>query len=233
MISIVVPTYNEEEHIKEMIEALLNLGEIEIIIAEDGSTDDTRKIIEEFLGRCDNVIISSEQNRRGKGAAIKRGLGVADCDIFGFIDADLATHPNELLKLKEEIDKGFDIAIGSRNLPDSKITKRQPFHRILLGNLYRNIVRSMLKVDVYDLQCGCKLFKREVWENVDVECDGFAFDTEFLAKANAKGYKISEVPIMWRNSEDSKVDPIKDTVHMFRTVLRVRSEIGAGEDFKR
>lgn len=233
MISIVVPAYNEEEHIQDMITALLSLGDIEIIITEDGSTDNTKEIIREFSKRYDNVIVSSKQNRSGKGGAIKRGLEIANGDILGYIDADMATHPNELLKLKEEIDSGAHVAIGSRNLPDSNIAKKQPFYRILLGKMYRNLVHLLIKVDLYDLQCGCKLFKRVVWENVDVKCDGFAFDTELIAKANIKGYKISEVPITWKNKEDSKVNPIKDTVHMFRTVLRVRSEINAGKPFQR
>jgi len=207
MISIVVPTYNEERHIVETLDALLELGGIEIIIAEDGSTDATVDIIKSYSEKYENIIITSEPVRSGKGAAIKRGLKFAKGDLLGFIDADMATHPQELLKLKDEIYSGADIAIGSRNLQESEIKIRQPPHRIFLGGVYRGLVRMLLNVDVSDFQCGCKLFKREVWETVDVLSDDFAFDTELLAKANARSYMVSEVPITWKNSEESKVSP--------------------------
>ncbi len=227
MISIVVPSYNEEKHIVETLEALLDLGDVEIIIAEDGSTDATVDIINGYSKKYENIIVTSEPVRSGKGAAIKRGLNFAKGDLLGFIDADMATHPQELLKLKDEIYSGADIAIGSRNLQESDIKIRQPPHRIFLGWVYRGLVRSLLNVDVRDFQCGCKLFKREVWETVDVLSDDFAFDTELLAKASARSYTISEVPITWKNSEGSKVSPVTDTLKMFRTVLKVRSEINA------
>ncbi|MDY6866163.1 MAG: glycosyltransferase family 2 protein, partial [Halobacteriota archaeon] len=131
------------------------------------------------------------------------------------------------IKLKEEIDSGADIAIGSRNLKDSEIKIKQPPHRIFLGGVYRGLVRTLLKVDVSDFQCGCKLFKREVWESLEILSDDFAFDTELLAKASARSYIIKETPITWKNSEGSKVSPVTDTLKMFRTVLKVRGELNA------
>ncbi|MDY6959128.1 MAG: glycosyltransferase, partial [Halobacteriota archaeon] len=173
----------------------------------------------------ENITIASEKQRSGKGAAIKRGLNLAKGDLLGFIDADMATHPKELIKLKEEIDSGADIAIGSRNLKESDIKIKQPPHRIFLGMVYRGLVRTLLKVDVSDFQCGCKLFRREVWESLEIVSDDFAFDTELLAKASARSYIIKETPITWKNSEESKVNPLTDTLKMFRTILKVRGEL--------
>jgi glycosyltransferase involved in cell wall biosynthesis len=225
MKSIVIPAYNEEDNIKDAVKALLKLGDVEVIISDDGSEDRTRQIAQDLADRHDNVHLTSSINR-GKGAALKRGLNLAEGGILGFIDADMSAHPKELLKLFEELEKGADLAIGSRDLPDSILLIAQPFHRRVLGSAYSLLARKLFGIEVRDFQCGCKAFKREVWESIEVNTNGYAFDTELLAKAHAKGFKVKEVPITWRDSEKSRVNSLKDPIIMFIDLLRIRREMG-------
>lgn len=223
MISIVIPAYNEAENIEKVVKAVLELGNVEVIISDDGSTDGTGDIARR-LAKLENVIFISGENR-GKGAAIKRGLKMAGGDVMGFLDADMSAHPNELLKLFKEIDNGADVAIGSRDLPGSVIPVKQPIYRRFLGYVYRTLTRHLFKIDIMDFQCGLKVFKKEVWDDINVDTDGFAFDTELIAKAHKRGYTIKEVPITWQNFPRSKVNPISDSIKMFLELIKIRGRI--------
>ncbi len=222
MRSIVIPAYNEAENIEKVVKAVLELGDIEVIVSDDGSTDGTGDIIRR-LG-LENVRLVSGKNR-GKGTAIKRGLRIASSDVMGFLDADMSAHPDELLNLFKELDDGADVVIGSRDLPESVIPVKQPVHRRFLGTLYRTITRRLFKIDIMDFQCGLKVFKKEVWDNITVDTDGFAFDTELIAKAHKRGYTIKEVPITWQNFPKSKVNPVSDSIKMFIELIKIRSRI--------
>ncbi len=220
MKSIVIPAYNEAENIERVVKAVLELGDVEVIISDDGSTDGTGDIAKR-LAEIENVQVVSGENR-GKGAAIKRGLEMANGDILGFLDADMSAHPKEFLKLFREIDEGADVAIGSRDLPESFIPAKQPMHRRLLGKIYRTLTRHLFKIDVMDFQCGLKVFKKEVWDSVRIDTDGFVFDTELIVKAHKRGYTIKEVPITWQNSPKSKVNPIFDSTKMLIELIKIR-----------
>lgn len=223
MISIIVPTYNEIKNIKTVLINLLDIDDIEIIITEDASTDGTRELAEFFAKKYLNITLTSSDKRCGKGAAIKRGIAISHGELVGFIDADMATHPSELKKLIKEINAGADMAIGSRALPSSNIIKKQPWYRVLLGRTYSLLVRTMFGIDIRDYQCGCKLFKRSVWNAITVNCNDFGFDTELIIKAYRAGYKIKEVPVRWQNDRSSKVNPFMDSIRMFRTLLKIKT----------
>ncbi len=223
MKSIVVPAYDEAKNLERVVKATLELGDLEVIISDDGSTDDTGKIARELV-KLENVLLVSDENM-GKGSAIKRGLGIASGDILGFLDADMSAHPQEFLKLFKEIESGVDVAIGSRDLPESIIPIKQPIYRRCLGYFYKTFTRRLFKINIMDFQCGLKIFRREVWENINVDADGFAFDTELIVKAQKKGYKIKEVPITWQDSSRSKVNPISDSIKMFFELLKIRGRV--------
>ena len=223
MKSIVIPAYNEADNIEKVVKATLELEDIEVIISDDGSIDNTAMVAKE-LAKLENVLLVSGENR-GKGAAIKRGLKIASGEIFGFLDADMSAHPKALVRLFNEIENGADVAIGSRDLPESIISIKQPGYRRFMGYVYRNFTRWLFKMDIKDFQCGLKVFKREVWENVNVRTDGFSFDTELITRAHKKGYTIREVPITWQNFRRSKVNPLSDPVKMFIELLKIRGRI--------
>ena len=223
MKSIVIPAYNEEENIENAVKAVLELEDVEVIISDDGSTDGTGDIGRR-LTKLENVVFVGGKNR-GKGAAIKQGLKVANGDILGFLDADMSAHPNELLKLFKEIYNGADVVIGSRDLPDSVIPVKQPVYRRFLGYIYRTLARQLFKIDIMDFQCGLKVFRREAWDSIKVDTDGLAFDTELIARAHRRGYTIKEVPITWQNFPKSKVNPISDSIAMLIELIKIRGRI--------
>lgn len=222
MISIIVPAYNEIKHLECTLMHLLEINDIEIIIAEDSSVDGTRELAETFVRKYPNVFLTSSNTRSGKGAAIKRGIAMSHGELIGFIDADMSTHPEELNKLIDVINGSADMAIGSRNLPSSNIIIKQPWYRVLLGRTYSLIVRTMFGIDIRDYQCGCKLFKRSIWNEITVNCNDFGFDTELIIKAYRAGYKIKEVPVRWQNDRSSKVNPFMDSIRMFKTLLKIK-----------
>jgi glycosyltransferase involved in cell wall biosynthesis len=224
MKSVVIPAYNEEKNIKKIVESLLELGDLEIIISDDGSTDRTREIAQKLARKYPAVFLTSDVNK-GKGAALKRGFKISRGEVLGFLDADMSAHPSEIMKLFKEIERGVDLAIGSRDLQDSVVPIKQPYHRRVLGTIYSIIARKLFNIDVRDFQCGCKAFKREVWERVKVKSDGYTFDTELIAKAHALGFKIKEVPITWRDSAESKVNLLKDPLSMMLDLFRIRREV--------
>jgi glycosyltransferase involved in cell wall biosynthesis len=224
MKSIVIPAYNEADNIEGVVKATLELEDVEVIVSDDGSTDGTDDIARE-LAKLENVLLVSDEENMGKGAAIKRGLKIANGDVLGFLDADMSAHPKELLKLFKEIGNGADIAIGSRDLPESILPIKQPTYRRFLGYVYRTFTRYLFKIDIMDFQCGLKVFKKEVWDSVNVDTDGFAFDTELIARAHKKGYTIKEVPITWQNSPKSKVNPVSDSIKMFIELIKIRGRV--------
>jgi glycosyltransferase involved in cell wall biosynthesis len=223
MKSIVIPAYNEEGTIDRAVMRTLELSDVEVIISDDGSTDRTSDVASRLAKQEKVMLVSGE--RRGKGAAIKRGLEVANGDLLGFLDADLSAHPRTLPGLFKEIEKGADVVIGSRDLHGSIIPIKQPLYRRFMGAVYRTFTRWLFNIDIRDFQCGLKVFRREVWENIEVKTDGFAFDTEFLVKAHKKGYKIKEVPITWQNFPRSRVNPVFDSIEMFIELLKIRSRM--------
>ena len=225
MISVVIPAHNEAGEIDKLLQEFSFFHDIELIVAEDASTDGTLEIVQEFAARNCNVILTCSGTLTGKGGAIKRGLAAATGDVLGFIDADRSIHPDDFMRVVDAIDGGADLAIGSRRLPASVILQPQPPLRRILGSAYAALARALLQTTERDLQCGCKAFRRSLWDALSVNCDGFAFDTELIAKAHKKGFAVTEVPITWRNQAHSKVKVGRDVFQMLRCLLSVRAEI--------
>jgi dolichyl-phosphate beta-glucosyltransferase len=225
MISVVIPAHNEAGEIDKLLQEFSSFDGLELIVAEDASTDGTPGIVQEFASRNRNVMLTRSTTLTGKGGAIKRGLAAASGDVLGFIDADRSVHPGDFMRVVDAIDCGADLAIGSRKLPASVILQPQPLLRRILGSAYAVLARVLLQTTERDLQCGCKAFRRSLWDALNVNCDGFAFDTELVAKAHKKGFAIAEVPITWRNEAHSKVKVRRDVLPMLRCLLSVRAEI--------
>ncbi len=224
-ISIIIPAYNEAENIESTIRSIgqkLNDKnfDYEIIVVDDGSTDKTYRKAK-GLSRFNTAVIRLEKNM-GKGAAVKNGVLSADGDFLLYTDADNSTDISHLFDFLEKIEK-YDILIGSRGLPESKILKRQPYYKEFLGDLANICIRKFLKMNYMDTQCGFKLFTREVAEKVVplTSCLRWGFDFEFLKIAEAKGFKIKELPVCWKNASDSKVQ-FFDYFRTFKSLLDVK-----------
>ncbi len=171
------------------------------------------------------MILSSSPVLAGKGAALRRGLALATGDVLGFVDGDASIHPRDFMRVAATIEQGADLAVGSRRLRGSIIACPQPLSRRLSGSIYRTLARLLLDTAIRDFQCGCKAFRREVWDAITITCDGFAFDAELIAKANREGFNIVEVPITWSNKANSKVSLTRHTLAMLRCLLKARADV--------
>ena len=225
MLSVVIPAHNEADHIGGLLEAFSVFSGVELIVAEDASTDGTQNIVQEFATRNNNVVLSSCDTLTGKGAAVKRGLKLAKGDVLGFIDGDGSIHPKELMRVATTIDDGADLAVGSRDLRTSVIVRPQPLSRRVSGSIYSLLARALLDTHIKDFQCGCKVFRRDLWNSLTITCDGFGFDTELIAKAHKEGFVIIEVPITWSNQFNTKVRITRDVLPMLKCLLKARAQV--------
>jgi dolichyl-phosphate beta-glucosyltransferase len=228
-ISIVIPAYNEEKRIGKTLKKVYEYFkekkiEFEIIVVDDGSNDKTVEIVENFSFDKKEIRILKHEKNMGKGAAVKTGILNAKGELILFTDADLSTPIEEFEKLKNEIENGYDIAIGSRGLKDSKIVIPQPFYRRIIGRIFPLLVRLLVINDFKDTQCGFKLFKKEVGKKIfsQLKTNGFAFDVEVLARGKKENFKIAEVGVVWYNSPESKVSVLKAPVKMFLELNKIK-----------
>jgi dolichyl-phosphate beta-glucosyltransferase len=144
-------------------------------------------------------------------------------------DADLSTPIEELERLGARMDEGYDVVIGSRALPGARIEVRQPWFRENSGRLFNLFVRALAVPGVTDTQCGFKLFSAAAARDVfsAARLDGFSFDVEALFLARRKGYRIAEVPILWRNDAATRVSLVRGFL-AFPDLLRIRANAWTG-----
>ena len=194
-----------------------------MVVAEDGSTDGTLKIAEEYASRNSQISVVHSPHRLGKGGGIWNGIKAAKGDLVMFMDADLSTGPDQIPRLMAAIEQGADLAIGSRALPESRLTKSRSLARKVLSSGFNWLFRALFQMDIKDTQCGFKMMRREVAEDLAprVKTNGFAFDVDLIVKAHDRGYKIVEVPIVWTPAEGSKINLRRHTVEMARDVLKL------------
>lgn len=237
-VSIVIPAYNESERIVAPLNTVLEFisasgKNIEVIVVDDGSSDDTAKVAERAFSAMPNIqsnVIRYEKNR-GKGFAVKTGLLAANADVALFSDADLSTPINEMSKLVDPISNGeCDVAFGSRALDRSLIGTHQPWRREQGGRVMNFIIRTMSGLPFADTQCGFKAFNLVKFRPLlDVmKIDRFGFDVEFLFVANYHKLRLKEIPVRWNDVEGSKVSVFRDTRRMISELNQIRSNARQG-----
>lgn len=234
-LSVIIPAYNEAERIPHTIrrvhEYLSDVAQdFEIVVVDDGSVDDTREIVKEAAREMPRLRLVTNGVNRGKGFSVRHGFLESNGGYVLFSDADLSTPIEELESFLEEMEKGADIVIGSRSLNDSRIIKRQPIYRILMGRTFNKLVRALTVHGIVDTQCGFKLFRRSTCERLFFaqRVERFAFDVELLFLAAKAGLTVRELPVRWINSPLSKVSVLKDSARMLLDVLRIRLNWLAG-----
>ncbi|MEK7673076.1 MAG: glycosyltransferase [Patescibacteria group bacterium] len=229
-LSVIIPAYNEEKRIKISLPIIAayfknkNLS-VEIIVVNDGSKDDTKKVVEGFKKKIPNLSLINLQKNLGKGAAVKSGMEASKGKYILFTDADNSTPIEEFDKLFTSLkESDAQVAIGSRYLKDSNVKIRQPKYRILLGRAGNLLIRTILLRGISDSQCGFKLFESEAAKKIFVlqKVKRFGFDMESLVIAKSLGYKIIEVPVSWYNSTESRVRPIKDSLTTLKDLFFVK-----------
>ncbi len=209
-LSIIIPVYNES---KRIIPTLFDISQYlskvnysyQILVVNDGSTDNTFQIVENLKEKIKNLEIVGYEKNRGKGEAVSFGMLNTKGDNILFMDADNSTEIKEIEKFIPFLND-FEVIIGSRYLPDSNIVLKQPLYKRVLGGGGRLLTRFLILPKIKDFQCGFKLFKRnsakEIFKRMRVK--GVLFDVEVLAIARLLGYRIKEVGIEWKNDKDSR-----------------------------
>ena len=227
VLSIVIPAYNEENRLPSTLEQVFHFLEkqpfaSEIIVVENGSSDQTFEIAQEFAAGMQNVqILRSEQ--RGKGLAIQRGVMAANGEYVFMCDADLSMPVEEISKFIPPQLKNLDIAIASREAPGS-IRYNEPYYRHFTGRVFNTLIRLLVLPGLQDTQCGFKCIRAQVARDIFPyqTLTGWAFDVELLYIARLHGYQIVEIPIGWYFNADSKISVIRDSLRMFLDLLRIR-----------
>ena len=232
-LTIVIPAYNESKRIlKNLIEIDNYISKksfnnsVQTIIVNDGSKDDTLEIVNDWITKesKNHFSVVSYTENRGKGYAIKEGFLKSNSDLILYTDADGASPIEEVEKLFDAINQGFDVACGSRVLNSESSNVKMAIKRRFIGLMFHMIL-GILGLDfIQDTQCGFKLFKSDVAKKLAnaQKCFNFSFDIEYLFLAKRFGYKIKEVPINWYHVKGSKVNLLTDSVKMFLEVLNIR-----------
>ncbi|HEY6444489.1 MAG TPA: dolichyl-phosphate beta-glucosyltransferase [Candidatus Acidoferrales bacterium] len=232
-LSIVVPAYNEEERLGRTLSRVHEYfsrdprvaNALEIIVVDDGSTDGTVRIAQEWARAVSHggFRLFSNESNRGKGYSVRRGMLEARARIALFTDADLSAPIEESEKLLAAIAAGHDIAIGSRALDRSLISAHQSVFRETAGIIFNALVRLFTGLALYDTQCGFKAFVREpcriIFEQQRI--DGFGFDPEVLFLARRHGLRTAEVPVRWAHDPATKVHVVQDSIFMFGDLMYI------------
>jgi dolichyl-phosphate beta-glucosyltransferase len=234
LLTIVIPAYNEELRLPE------SLGKIarflreqtyaaEVIVVENGSSDDTSGVVARFqaeeMRTEDSFELRLLHSSPGKGAAVKVGMLAGEGEFLFICDADLSMPIEEVAKFlpPQFQDSHYDLAIASRELPGS-VRYDEPGYRHLMGRVFNLIVRVLAVPGIEDTQCGFKCFTREAAQAIFPKqtIDGWGFDIEVLFVGRRLGYDLVEVPINWYYKDNSRISPIRDSINMVLEVLKIR-----------
>jgi len=228
-VTAVIPVFNDVESLKRAIPVSIETLEkitdsFEIIIAEDESSDGSRELVEEWEKKDPRVILMHSDKRQGRGNALNKSFTAAKGRIVCYYDVDLATDMKHLKELVGAIRDGADISTGSRLMPQSDVVRTQG--REIASRGYNFLVRLILRSKLYDHQCGFKGFNRERLLAMlpEVTSPHWFWDTEVLVRAQHKGYKIAEFPVVWTTGTGTTVR-FKDVFSMGTDILKLRFKL--------
>jgi dolichyl-phosphate beta-glucosyltransferase len=228
-LTVVVPAYNEAARLPTTLDRVVAYLDAaptwlpaEVLVVDDGSRDGTSGVADNHGGgRGVTVRAVRLEVNRGKGAAVRTGMTVSRGSFILISDADLATPIEELETLRAA---GVELAAGSRGVKRELIVRHQPILREGMGRIFNLILRSLALTPLKDTQCGFKLVEGQLGRKLarQMRLDGFAFDVELLARARQAGARVAEVPVHWYHMEQSRVQPVRHSLQMFRDVLKLR-----------
>ncbi len=231
--TVVIPAFNEGERVARTVETLrqefgpgpVESEQVEILVVDDGSADDTAEHAEAAGAR----VLRLDRNR-GKGAAVRAGFIEANGRVIVFTDADLAYPPEAVADVIAELEDGWDMVVGSRRHTDTTTLVRARRLREVGGRGVNWLTHLVLLGRFRDTQCGLKGFRsdigRVVFERTII--DGFAFDVELFLIAEQDHLSVEELPVSVTNRDDSSVHVVRDSVRLFNDLVRIRRRAGAG-----
>jgi glycosyltransferase involved in cell wall biosynthesis len=223
-VSFLVPAYNEAATILELLDRVSRLElEKQIVVVDDGSTDGTGDLVEQWRNGREDVVLIRQQNR-GKGAAVRAAIPHTDGDICVIQDADLEYDPADVPALIEPISRGSaDVVFGSR-LSGGRPQRAYLFWH-LLGNRFLSLLTNVLyNTTLSDMETGYKAFRREVLVSLDLRQDDFGIEPEITAKVCKRKLRVYELPIAYygRTYAEGKKITWKDGFKAIRVLLSVR-----------
>ena len=223
-LDIVIPAHNEEHRISRTLTAYRTVcggRNVRFEVALDGCTDRTAEIVGEHRAEDERVGLH-EYPKLGKGGVIAETFRRSDADVLGFVDADCATPPAEMLRLADVASRSGG-AIASRHHPASVLPRTRSRVRRATSAGFAFGVRRLLGLSYRDTQCGAKVLRRDAAEQIlpRVEATDLLFDVELLLAARETGQRIVEVPTVWIDQDGSRVDPVADTRKMSVSLVRL------------
>lgn len=230
-LSVIIPAFNEERIIEQSVrEAHAFCSELkrsfEIIVVDDGSKDKTPDIIQRLAQEFPAVRTIAHPANKGKGASVRHGLLVARGRYVFFTDADGSTPIQTITSFLPYFSQGADIVIGSRYLPQSTISQKQPIIRRMIGRLGNAVIQFILLEGVRDTQCGFKAFTYEAARAIaeKLTITGWGFDMEALSIGKQMGFSLREVPVNWKNSTErpSRFRSLQDAQKTLRDLFIIK-----------
>lgn len=227
-ITVLISAYNEAQRILPSLRAIddylvSRFSKYEILVIDDGSTDDTAALIQDLARERALIRVQRNKVNRGRGYTFRQGVRELSTDLILVTDADLSTPIESLEELLSSLD-GADIVIGSRRAVGARIEVKQPWHRVFMGMVFRQFVSMIVIRGFRDTQCGFKLMRGRAARNLFQRCriNRFSFDVEMLFLAKQLGVRVREVPVTWRDSPNSRVNIIEDSLNMLLDLFRMR-----------
>lgn len=235
-LSVVIPAYNEEKRLPPTLADIFNYlknqnYEWEILVVNDGSTDNTAKVVNDFITNHEGVRLIDNKKNQGKGGVVRQGMLEARGVWRLFMDADNSTRIKDIAKFWPHTDE-FEILIGSRYTKGSIITEKQSFLRRFISRAGNIFTKILILPGIADTQCGFKLFSARATERIFPKQTfmRWSFDMEILSIAKRLGYKIKEIPITWENAEGSKLPGgLKVAWRTFRDLIKIKWNLIIGK----
>ena len=223
-LSVVMPVYNEEKTIQEIVRRVQDVAiEKEIIVVNDGSDDGTSQVLDDMVKNYDNLVLIHQNRNQGKGAALREGFKHVTGEIILIQDADLEYDPKDYdLLLLPILDGRAEVVYGSRFLGGP--------HRVLFfwhyfGNKFLTLLSNLLNnLNLTDMEVGYKVFRRHILDQIQLKSNRFGFEPEFTAKIARLRPRIYEVPISYsgRSYEEGKKITWKDGIVALICIVRFR-----------
>lgn len=235
-LSVIIPAYNEEKHIKKTIDSIYQYLsgkniEHEIIVVTDGSKDSTNDIVRLLKTDTSTLELIDYEKNRGKGYAVRRGMLKAKGDYRLFTDADNATTIDHIEKMMPYFKEGYGVVIASIAVRGHKVAVgSEPLWRRIFGKMGNLFIQIMAVPGIHDTQRGFKLFTAEAAEKIfpRMTIERWGFDVEALALARKFGFKIKEVPVDWKNAPESHVG-LKAYFQVLMETVKIRWNLITGK----
>lgn len=236
-LSVIIPAYNEAERLPRTLEAVLAYLDAqdyrsEVLVVDDGSRDDTTRVAREWPASPRvplRVLAHPDGRNHGKGAAVRLGMAAATGAYRVFMDADNSTTLDHMERFWPYFAEGYDVVIGSRDIAGADVVIHQPWYKELGGRVGNLIIRLLAVPGIHDTQAGFKAFTARCIEDIlpRLTIERWGFDVELLVAARCRGFRVAEVPIIWRNHHASTVPP-GAYLEVLGEVWRVRGQRRAG-----